>query len=218
MSSALLEPADPGRGASQRVLLLPPAYSEPRDFLRAGFADAVRARGLDLDLVLIELRLQSVTDRSVLAELARLITAARSSGCVTLWLGGISLGAFIALACAERHFRELDGLCLFAPYLGSHIVTQEIERAGGLERWEPGDSADTDEERRIWRFIKSQVRGPLPIHLGLGREDRFGERHRTLAAALAAEDVDTVPGGHEWPVWRSLWERFLDARIARSAG
>ena len=218
MSPELLEPADPRRSAPQRVLLLPPAYSGPRDFLREGFADAVRTRGLDLDLVFIELRLQSVTDRSAVAELARLIAAARSSGCVTVWLGGISLGAFIALACAEHHFRELDGLCLFAPYLGSHIVTQEIERAGGLERWEPGDCADTDEERRIWRFIKRQVRGPLPIHLGLGRDDRFGERHRTLAAALAAENVDTVPGGHEWPVWRSLWERFLDARIARSAG
>jgi hypothetical protein len=217
VSPVLLEPVDPRRNASQRVLLLPPAYSEPGDFLRAGFAAAVRSRGLDLDLVLIELRLQTVTDRSILAELGRLITAARSSGCVTLWLGGISLGAFIALAYAEREFHGLDGLCLFAPYLGSHIVTQEIERAGGVGRWEPGELADADEERRIWRFIKSQARGPLPIHLGLGREDRFGERHRTLAAALAAENVDTVPGGHEWPVWRSLWERFLDARIARSA-
>ena len=217
MSRALFAPADPARSASQRVLLLPPAYSEPEDFLREGFAQAVRARGLDLDLVLVELRLQSVTDRSVLAELARLIAAARSSGCVTLWLGGISLGAFIALACAERHCRELDGLCLFAPYLGSHIVTQEIERAGGVGRWEPGELAETDEERHIWRFIKRQARGPLPIHLGLGREDRFGERHRTLAAALAAESVDIVPGGHEWPVWRALWERFLDARIARQA-
>ena len=218
MSRALLEPADPRRSASQRVLLLPPAYSEPEDFLREGFPAAVRARGLDLDLVLIELRLQSVTDRGVLAELARLIAAARSSGCVTVWLGGISLGAFIALAAAERHFPELDGLCLFAPYLGSHIVTQEIERAGGVGRWEPGDLAEADEERRIWRFIKRQARGPLPIHLGLGREDRFGERHRTLAAALASENVDIVPGGHEWPVWRALWERFLDARFARQAG
>jgi hypothetical protein len=218
VSAALLEPANPRRSAPQRVLLLPPAYSDPADFLREGFATAVRSRGLDLDLVLIELRLQTVTDRSVLTELARLISAARSSGCVTLWLGGISLGAFIALACAERRFRELDGLCLFAPYLGSHIVTQEIERAGGVAAWEPGELADTDEERRVWRFIKKQARGPLPIHLGLGREDRFGERHRTLALALAPENVDTVPGGHEWPVWRSLWERFLDARIARSAG
>jgi pimeloyl-ACP methyl ester carboxylesterase len=213
MSRAILEPARAGRIASQRVLLLPPAYSQPEDFLREGFADAVRARGLDLDLALIELRLQSVTDRSVLEELARLIVAARTASCLTVWLGGISLGAYIALACAERHCRELDGLCLFAPYLGSHIVTQEIERAGGVGGWEPGELSEGDEERRIWRFLKRQARGPLPIHLGLGREDRFGVRHRTLAAALDASSVDVVPGGHEWPVWRALWERFLDARI-----
>ena len=104
-------------------------------------------------------------------------------------------------------------LCLFAPYLGSHIVTQEIERAGGVAGWDPAQIADDDEERRIWRFLKSAVRGPLPIHLGLGREDRFGARHRTLAAALEPSNVDVVPGGHEWPVWRTLWERFLDARL-----
>jgi pimeloyl-ACP methyl ester carboxylesterase len=215
MSRAILEPARAGRIASQRVLLLPPAYSQPEDFLHEGFHDAVRARGLDLDLALIELRLQSVTDRSVLEELARLIVAARTAGCLSVWLGGISLGGYIALACAERHCREIDGLCLFAPYLGSHIVTQEIERAGGVGGWDPGKLSEEDEERRIWRFIKREARGPLPIHLGLGREDRFGVRHRTLAAALDARNVDVVPGGHAWPVWRTLWERFLDARIQR---
>jgi pimeloyl-ACP methyl ester carboxylesterase len=218
LTRTLLEPARAGFTASQRVLLLPPAYSQPEDFLREGFADLVRTRGLDLDLVLIEPRLQSVNDRSVLAEVHRLMAAARSAGPVTLWLGGISLGAYIALACAERYSRELDGLCLFAPYLGSHIVTEEIERAGGVAAWEAGEIREEDEERRIWRFIRSQARGPLPIHLGLGRDDRFGARHRTFAAALAAENVDVVAGGHEWPVWRRLWERFLDARIPRPPG
>lgn len=217
MSRALIEPARVGRTARERVLLLPPAYSQPEDFLREGFADLVRSSGLDLDLVLIELRLQSVSDRSVLAELRRHIVAARTAGCVTLWLGGISLGAYIALACAERHGSEIDGLCLFAPYLGSHLVTQEIEAAGGVAAWEPGEVREEDEERRIWRFIKRQARGALPIHLGLGSDDRFGLRHRTLAAALDARNVDIVPGGHEWPVWRALWKRFLDARIPGSA-
>jgi pimeloyl-ACP methyl ester carboxylesterase len=215
MSRVLLEPARDGRIAAQRVLLLPPAYSRAEDFLREGFAGAVRARGLDLDLVLIELRLESVNDRSVLAQLGQLIVAARTAGCRSIWLGGISLGAYLALACAERRPGEVDGLCLFAPYLGSHIVTEEIERAGGVRGWEPGEVHEEDEERRIWRFIKQEARGPLPIHLGLGREDRFGARHRTLAAALDADSVDLVPGGHEWPVWRTLWERFLDARIQR---
>lgn len=213
MSRTIHEPASAGLIASQRVLLLPPAYAQPEDFLRAGFAEAVRERGLALDLVFVGPRLETVTDRSILVQLRELLTEARGAGCRTLWLGGISLGAYLALACAERDWRELDGLCLFAPYLGSHIVTQEIERAGGVLGWQPGELAEDDEERRIWRFIKTRARGPLMIHLGLGEDDRFGARHRTLAAGLPADRVDLVPGGHEWPVWRTLWERFLDARI-----
>jgi pimeloyl-ACP methyl ester carboxylesterase len=211
---AILAAARPEHAASRRMLLLPPAYSAPEDFLREGFADAVRARGLDLDLVLVEPHLESVTDRSILAQLQQLIAGGRGAGCREVWLGGISLGAYIALACAERYAGEVAGLCLFAPYLGSHIVTQEIERAGGLPGWKPGEPAEDDEERRVWRFIKAQAHGPLPIHLGLGREDRFGARHRLMAAALAPECVDLVPGGHEWPAWRRLWENFLDARFA----
>jgi len=215
MTRELLVPARTAEVAARRMLLLPPAYSGPQDFVREGFAEAVRSRGLDLDLVLVEMRFRSVSDRSVLTHLGELIAAARGAGCTQVWLVGISLGAYIALACAERGAQALEGLCLFAPYLGSHIVTQEIERAGGVAAWEPGELAEDDEERRIWRFIRSHAHGAPPIHLGLGREDRFGARHRVLAAALPAERVDLVPGGHDWPVWRTLWERFLDARFER---
>lgn len=218
MSGTIEQPARRGLIASQRVLLLPPAYAQPEDFLRAGFAEAVRARALELDVIFVEARLETVTDRNILAQLHDRLLEARAAGCRTVWLGGISLGAYLALACAERHSGCVDGLCLFAPYLGSHIVTQEIEHAGGVGGWEPGEVGAEDEERRIWRFIKNRARGPLPIHLGLGADDRFGARHRTLAAALPAENVDLVPGGHEWPVWRALWERFLDARIQRRRG
>ncbi|HLY52407.1 MAG TPA: hypothetical protein VKQ31_05290 [Steroidobacteraceae bacterium] len=214
----LFEPARPGCIASQRVLLLPPAYAQPEDFLRAGFAEAVRGRGLELDLVFVEARLKTVTDRTILAHLHDLLLEGRAAGCKILWLGGISLGAYLALACAERHWREVDGLCLFAPYLGSYIVTREVERAGGVAGWDPGELAAEDEERRIWSFIKRRARGPPPIHLGLGEDDRFGARHRTLAAALPAGSIDLVPGGHQWPVWRTLWERFLDARIRQLDG
>ncbi len=32
-----------------------------------------------------------------------------------------------------------------------------------------------------------------------------------MAAVLPSDAVDVLPGGHDWPVWRQLWEKFLDA-------
>jgi pimeloyl-ACP methyl ester carboxylesterase len=212
---AILEPAETGSLAPTRILLLPAAYTAPEDFQREGFVSAARDRALPLDLVFVELKLQHLTDRTILRRLRHeVILPARAVGCTSLWLGGISLGGFVALAYAERYPHEIDGLCLFAPYLGNHIITGEIERAQGVHQWTPGELADEDDERRIWRFIKEQRDRPAPLHLGFGREDRFAASHRMMATALAPGSVDIVPGGHEWPAWRRLWENFLDARFA----
>ena len=212
MRPFIFEPARARHNAPLRLVLLPPAYSAPEDFVIHGFAAAVRERHLDVDLVFTELRLQHLNDRNALSRLQEIVRPARAHGCA-VWLGGISLGAYIALCYAARRPEELDGLCVLAPYLGSHIVTDEIGRAG-IERWQPGELAEEDDERRVWRFIKALRSGTLPIHLGLGREDRFADRHRLMAAALAPADVDLVPGVHDWPTWHRLWERFLDVKLA----
>jgi pimeloyl-ACP methyl ester carboxylesterase len=197
---SLVEPARFGHTAPTRVVLLPAAYAVPGDFVRHGFVRAVRARGLDVDLMFAGFELQHVTDRSVFTRVRQeLILPACSVG-ARVWLGGISLGGYLALCCAERHPHELAGLCVFAPYLGSHIITNEI--------------ADDDDERRVWRFIQGLGSGSLAVYLGLGREDRFASRHRLMAAALRPESVDIVPGGHDWATWHRLWESFLDKRLA----
>ena len=213
---ALLEPARPRGHAATRIVLLPPAHGSPEDFVREGFVAALRARTLEIDLVLAPLQFAHVSDRSVLEAVQREYLAPAQAAGVALWLGGISLGGYVALACAERARGSLAGLCLFAPYLGSYIVTSEVEGAG-LARWDPGALAEEDDERRVWRFIQGLRGGALPVHLGLGRDDRFLERHRLLAAALDPKDVDLVPGGHDWPTWRQLWENFLDARFRPAA-
>jgi pimeloyl-ACP methyl ester carboxylesterase len=215
---AIFEPAQAGTVAPTRVLLLPAAYTAPEDFLREGFVRAARERILPVDLVFVELRLQHLTDRTILRRLRHeVVLPARALGCRSIWMGGISLGGFVAMAYAERYPDEVDGLCLLAPYLGNHIVTSEIERANGVHGWQPGDLADDDDERRIWRFIKAHRTRPSPLHLGFGRDDRFADSHRLMAAALAPENVDVVPGGHEWPAWFRLWENFLDARFPRES-
>lgn len=216
MTRVIFEAARAGHSAPTRLVMLPAAYARPEDFVAAGFVAAVRARRLDLDLVFAAPALEHVIDRVGLARLrTELILPACAQGCA-VWLGGISLGGFLALCCAERHPAELAGLCLFAPYLGTHLVTGEIERAGGITHWDAG-AAEDDDERRVWRFISTLRSGPLPVHLGLGREDRFGGRHRLMAAALPPESVDVVSGGHDWSTWHTLWERFLDARFADHA-
>jgi enterochelin esterase-like enzyme len=206
-----------GAWGAKQIVMLPAAYSSPEDFVRAGFIGAARARGLDLDLILPALELHDVLDRSLLVRVRdEFILPARARGCA-LWLGGISLGGYLALASAARHPHELEGLCLFAPYLGSHIVTGEIERAGSLPAWRPGEPAEDDEERRIWQFLQGHSDRAPALHLGLGREDRFAARVRLLAQSLPPQCVDIVPGGHDWPTWQRLWERFLDARFAPHA-
>lgn len=211
---AIFESARAGRVAPVLMLMLPAAYTAPEDFVREGFATAVRGRGIDLDLVFAQPARAHLTDPSIVEELHRqLIVPARARG-VALWLGGISLGGFIALRCAAQHPQDIAGLCLFAPYLGSHIMTGEIARARGAHLWEPGETSGDDDERQVWRFIKTRDEAAIPIHLGSGREDRFADRHALLAAVLPPENVDWICGAHDWPTWRRLWESFLDRRFA----
>jgi len=142
----------------------------------------------------------------------------------SIWMAGISLGGFIALDYAASNPGDLDGLCLLAPYLGNRMLTREIAAASGLAAWEAGAAAETDEERRIWRFIQAQhcrarSSDACPwyspaLYLGYGREDRFSDAHRLIAEVLPADAVDVVPGGHDWRTWTMLWENFLDSRFA----
>ena len=195
------------------MVWLPGAYHAAQDFVTAGFAQAVRARQLSLDLVFIDMELEHVGDRSALRELrSDIVSPARAAG-ISIWLGGISLGGMFALNYAASHPDELDGLCLLAPYLGNRILTNEIAGAPGLAAWQPGELAEADEERRLWSYVKNRHAGSPPLYLGFGREDRFSAAHELLAATLPADSVDVIPGGHEWPIWSSLWENFLDSRF-----
>jgi pimeloyl-ACP methyl ester carboxylesterase len=218
MIPTIVETARAGRVAPTRVVMLSAAFTGPSDFVQHGFVRAVRERSLEVDLVFAGFSLEHVIDGSVFTRLREEIIVPACALRSTLWLGGISLGGYLALGCAECHPGELAGLCLLAPYLGSHLITGEIERAEGVEGWRPADPGNEDEDRRIWQFIGTLRTRPLTVHVGLGREDRFGRRQQLLAAALTPSSVDIVAGAHDWPTWRRLWDRFLDARLVPPAG
>ncbi len=210
--------APPPAGTAACIVLLPGAHHQPEDFLRAGFDRAIGERRLALELVLVAPGLHHVADRSWLGELPeRVLRPVRAAG-RPLWLGGISLGGFMALRCAAQHPELVDGLCLIAPYLGSRIVAAEIAAQGGLGTWRAGAPAEDDDERVVWRYLQRLGTPPPALYLGLGREDRFADTQRLLAHALPGVMSAIQPGGHDWAVWRELWDNFLDRYAAGQAG
>lgn len=208
-----------GQRAKTLAILLPGALQQPEEFERAGFVDAVRRRRLPLDLALLDPGIQFIgeaMDGSALRQVHEsVLQPARLAGYQAIWLTGISIGGFMALDYADRHPGMLDGLCLLAPYPGNRIVTREIAAAGGLAQWHPERIEDDDAERRIWRWLRThrEQAAALPVHLGYGLDDRFAAGHRLMAEVLAPQCVDTVPGGHDWPVWLQLWENFLNSSL-----
>ena len=47
------------------------------------------------------------------------------------------------------------------------------------------------------------------ILLGYGDDDRLAPQDHILAEALPPDQVFHVPGGHDWPVWRTLLRSAL---------
>jgi hypothetical protein len=202
-----------------RIVLLPGAYHALEEFVGAGFDQAMRDRALAAELILAAPELAHLNDRGWLARLhTEVIAPARERGRGELWLGGISLGGFMALRFAAEGEHALDGLCLLAPYLGSRIVAAEVAAHANLSDRQPAALADDDDDRRIWRFVQrlGTMAAPPRVFLGFGSEDRFADTQRLLASALPAASTRVIPGGHDWPVWRRLWEQFLDLLGERS--
>jgi pimeloyl-ACP methyl ester carboxylesterase len=195
-----------------RLVMLPGAYHALQDFVDAGFEQDLRERGLAAELILAAPELSHLGDRAWLAQLrAEVIAPARERARGALWLGGISLGGFMALRFAAEADDGIDGLCLLAPYLGSRIIAAEVASHASLAAWQPSALAEDDDDRRIWRFVQRMGAARAPrVFLGFGREDRFADTQRLLARALPADSTRVIPGGHDWPVWRALWDNFLD--------
>ena len=209
---SIFRPARHGVVAPMRMIWLPGAFHAPEDFVTEGFDREVQRRGLHIDLQFVEVELAHVGDRTAIERLeSDVVAPARERGCRSVWLCGISLGGYFALDYAATHADGWDGLCLLAPYLGSRPLIAEIAGAPGVAAWQPGPLAQSEEERRIWRFIQAQPAAPRPVYLGYGRDDRFASAHELMAQVLPPQAVQVAAGAHDWPTWLSLWGRFLDS-------
>ncbi len=206
-----------GNRADTLIILLPGAYQQPEDFINQGFVSAVDERELSVDLMMAELSFSHIADLTALAEIHNnLISSAISKGYQNIWLAGISIGGYVAIAYANRYPAQLTGLLLLAPYPGNRITTKEVALAGGVQGWTPESLTDEDTERGNWNWLKAHANSTnIEVHLGYGEDDRFAESHLMMAQTLPDARVDKIAGEHSWPVWRQLWHNFLDKRFVK---
>ena len=202
-------------------------------FDEEGFVQAVRARGLSVDMISVDAHIGYYMNGTILTRLKEdVIDPARARGYEGIWLIGNSLGGFGSLSYAQKYPNEITGIVLLGPFLGERPIISEIRHAGGLLRWEPGDvllKTKEDAEKHIWIWLKEhgqqcalwpgdedhlKMRGDVPkIYLGYGRKDRFTYAQDLLASLLPPEQVIALDGGHDWSTWKKLWDQFLDRQI-----
>ena len=210
----LLEPARCTAPAGTLLVMLPGSYSLPEEFQSEGFVKIARAQHLAADLRLVDAHVRYYQNRSVIDRLAEdVIRPARAQGYRQIWLVGISIGAVGAMLYADAHPDDVDGVVLIAPYLGTQLTADEIKRAGGLARWPSPEVKPDDIDTILWHWLQAQTSTEstarkLPLFLGYGDDDRFRYNDEVLRAALPASRVFTAPGGHDWPAWRTVWERI----------
>lgn len=199
-------------GAPQLLVMLPGVGMAPQAIFDAGFASAIERRGLALDLLAADVSGLGPDAADTWDALQDgVLTPARGRG-ARVWLGGISLGGLVAMAHAAARPGAVDGLCLLAPYPGSRPSVNVVERAGGPDRWQPSEADLRDPELRVWHWLQRPPPA-LPVFIGHGTEDRFADRIQRVAERFPLASRHTVAGGHDWPAWLPLWERFLDTGL-----
>ena len=208
-------PATAGQRAPALLVMLAGAYDRAQDFVDHGFDRACRESRQTLDLCFVTTRLDAVADGRIATLLhQQLIAPARAAGYGRLLLGGISIGGQVALIHQDEYPDSIDALALIAPYPGNRMITGELSRAGGLMDWRPPSLGAEQGELRAWRSLRRSALGDgPPVWLGYGEQDRFAGAHRMMGAALDPQAVVALPGAHDWPTWKNLWNNYLNSGI-----
>lgn len=203
-----LEPAD------TLVIMLPGIGDRVGCYEQHGFVTSMRDSGMNVDMLEVDAHYAYYKSRTLLDRMEHDVLAPNRGKYEQIWIVGISMGGIGAVFTAQSFPDDIDGLILMAPYLGRRTTVAKIDRAGGLARWEP--PAEVDEaawDVELWRTLKqiseADGAGSPQLYLMYG-EDDFGVRaHKMLAAALPRSRVRTVPGGHAWTTWSTLWTAFM---------
>ena len=203
--------------ASAAIVLLPAALTSPDDFIFHGFADAIDASGLDVDLLIPDLHADCYLRSEAVEMLDELLQTHVQNRYASFWLAGISIGGYGVMQHArlsEMASPSLRGRFLIAPYLGSREIVNAVNASGGIHSWR-GDGSDMP-DAPLWQWLQRQVHTAVADSLcvGCGTEDRFALSSRLLETLIPNQQVFSTPGDHSFGPWRTLWAEWLTSVVA----
>ncbi len=215
-TNAIYDIAPIASGDNILLIMLPGARNTPRHLSENGFVQALRERNLPVDVLALDAHADLYLDRADIEQLLhQTLDAAPIHGYRRIWLLGISLGGSGAMICATQRTAEIEGLFLLAPFLGTRGIVAEVEAAGGLTGWWPGEIGNRDYERALLERIRCSPIGSeeFPVvYLGFGQDDRYRGASMLLLKRISPQFVVTRTGGHDWETWTALWNMMLDKK------
>lgn len=206
--------------ARHLVLFLPGLLDRPEDLVEGGMI-AELEKAPQFDALIADAHLGYYEHMRVLDRLQEDVVGPVRDRYDELWIVGISMGGYGAVAYAERYPDEVTGVVLLAPYLGQKKIIKSVEKAGGIAAWDPSDveakSSRTQHGVTLWKWLGARPEHPdAPIvYLTSGESDSHMRQLAVLRSALPEERVRTVPGGHDWEAWRPLFAGIVRDELSR---
>jgi len=209
-------PAPAPNDTPEAVIVLPGFGDSASRMQDRGFAEAVQRAWPQVDVVLTNTTFAYYNRGVLVPRLEQDVMAPALKRYKKLWLAGASMGGSGTLLYEHEHEGQMQGLLLFAPFLGDKDLLEEVRAAGGVTKWDPGprpDALSADNwQRELWRVLKARAGNPVLAKrtwLICGKEDKLLAASRLASEALPASQYFEVEGGHKWEAWSKAAEATL---------
>lgn len=196
------------RAARRLVVMLPGRGDDLASLERHGIAQIIQHAWPDADVLLTGLTMPYYTRGNATQRLHdEVIDPLRRRHDREVWVAGISLGGMGALLYDYDYPGQVDGMLLLSPYLGEHVIHEEIRDAGGLAQWNPGPAQPIGAatfEHELWLTLKhwsNNAARTRTVWLAYGDSEPFRASIELMSPLLPPDHVLKLPGHHDWALW-----------------
>lgn len=208
-----------GTAPAEIALIFLPGRGDRMDaFVEHGLLADLEATGMAADIWLVDAHLGYYRSRTLGDKLDASIMP-HLANYREVWVVGISLGALGAVLLEADRPGRWDRMILLGPFVGnSQRFFSRSGVAAGTSDAIP-DAAGPEHLRLFWNWIIQHAHSDSPgpkLWVAWGESDRFAPHQDNLRHYLPAENILTLPGGHDWITWRTAWQQLLPAITAEN--